>query len=90
MTKWNQKLEAKFFGQFRVLYPGGKQACKLEHLKKWRIHNVFYMSLLEQNTTKKGWIDEKVRQIKFDKDDNKSKEYKVEAIRDSAVYTRES
>ena len=45
--KRNRKLEAKFFGIFRILYPIGKQAYKLKLLKKWRIHNVFHMSLLK-------------------------------------------
>ena len=58
-TKRNRKLEAKFFGPFRVLYPVGKQAYKLELPRKWRIHNVFHVSLLEQDTTKKGWVDKK-------------------------------
>ena len=31
-TKRNQKLEAKFFGSFRVLQPVGNQAYKLELL----------------------------------------------------------
>ena len=48
------------------------------------------MSLLEQDTTKKGGVDEKVRQIEFYADDDESREYEVEAIRDSAVYARES
>ena len=33
-TKQNWKLEAKFFGPFRVFYPVGKQAYKLELLGK--------------------------------------------------------
>ena len=60
-TKRNRKLEAKFFGPFRVLHPVGKQAHKLELLKKWRIHHVFHVSLLEQDTTRKGWVDKKAR-----------------------------
>ena len=46
-TKQNRKLEAKFFGPFRVLQPIGKEAYRLELPKKRRIHNVFYISLLE-------------------------------------------
>ena len=46
-TKWNCKLEAKFLGFFQVLYPVGKQAYKLKLAKKWRIHNVFHILLLE-------------------------------------------
>ena len=46
-TKRNRKLEAKFLGLFRVLYPVGKQAYKLKLPKKWRIHNIFHVSLLE-------------------------------------------
>ena len=89
-TKRNRKLEAKFFGPFRMLYPVRKQAYKLELPKKWRIHDVFYVSLLEQDTTKKWRVDKKVRQMEIDAGDNDSGEYEVEAIRDSAVYTRES
>ena len=47
------------------------------------------MSPLEQDTTKKGRVDKEVRQIEFDTDDD-GEEYKVEAIWDSTVYTRES
>ena len=46
-TKRNRKLEAKFFGPFRVLYPVGKQAYKLEFPKKWTIYDVFHVSLME-------------------------------------------
>ena len=53
-TKQNWKLETKSFELFWVLHPVKKQAYKLELSKKWRIHNVFYMSLLEQDITTKG------------------------------------
>ena len=89
-TKRNRKLEAKFFGPFWVLHPVGKQAYKLELPRKWRIHDVFHVSLLEQNTTRKGRVDEEVRQMEFNTSDDKSREYEVEAIWDSAVYARES
>ena len=49
----NWKLKAKFFRPFRVLHLVGKQAYKLEHLKPWKLHDVFCMSLLEQDTTRK-------------------------------------
>ena len=87
-TKRNQKLEAKFFGPFRVLHPVGKQAYKLELPKKWRIYDVFHVSLLEQDITRKGRVhEENVEEL--DAGDN-SGECKVEAICDSAVYARES
>ncbi len=88
-TKWNQKLEAKFFRPFRVLHPVGKQAYKLELQKKRRIHDVFYVSLLEQDTTKKGRVDEMTSRLKF-KSDGNGKEYEVEAICNSTVYARKS
>ena len=86
-TKRNRKLEAKFFGPFRVLHPIGKQAYKLELSKKWRIHDVFHVSLLEQDTTRKGQVDDE--NVELDAGDENG-EYEVEAIWDSEVYTRES
>ena len=88
-TKRNQKLEAKFFGPFRVLHLVRKQVYKLELPKKWRIHDVFYVSLLEQDTTRKGRVNDE-NAAELDAGDNESGEYEVEAIRDSAVYARES
>ena len=87
-TKQNRKLEAKFFGPFRVLHPVGKQAYKLKLPKKWRVHNVFHMSLLEQDTIKKGRVSEEVPELDAGDEDNK--EYKVEGIRESAVYANKS
>ena len=87
--KQNRKLEAKFFGPFRVLHPIGKQVYKLKLSKKWRIPNVFHMSLLELDTIRKGRLDEN-NAAELDAGDNDSGEYKVEAIWDSAVYAKES
>ena len=72
-----------------MLHPVRKQAYKLKLSKNWRIYDVFYMSLLEQDIIRKGWVDKKIRQIKFDASNNDSREYKVEAIWDNAVYTQE-
>ena len=83
-TKRNRKLEAKFFEPFQVLQPVGKQAYKLELPKKWRIYDVFHLSLLEQDTTRKG---QEISVPEFEPGDDK--EYEVEAIRDSAVYAKE-
>ena len=85
-TKCNQKLEAKFFRPFWVLYLVVKQVYKLQLPKKWRIHNVFHVSLLKQDTTKKGRVDDE--NVELDAGDENG-ECKVEAIRDSKVYTRE-
>ena len=67
-----------------------KQVYKLELFRKWRIHDIFHMSLLEQDTTRKRGVDEEIRQMEFNADNNDSEEYKVEAIWDSAVYVKES
>ena len=85
-TKRNCKLEAKFLGPFRVLHPVGKQAYKLELLKKWRIHDIIHVSLLEQNITKKGQVND----IQLDFKAGNNKEYEVDGIQDSAVYAKKS
>ena len=46
-TKQNRKFEAKFFGPFQILYLVRKQAYKLKLSRNWRIHDIFYLSLLE-------------------------------------------
>ena len=77
-TKRNQKLEAKFFGPFRVLHLVEKQAYKLELPKRWRMHNVFHVSLLEQNNTRKKRVDKRVKKLELKASD--SEEYKIESI----------
>lgn len=53
LDQTNCKLELKFFRPFRILHPVEKQVKKLELAKKWSIHNIFHISILEQDTTKK-------------------------------------
>ena len=65
-----------------MLHPVGKQAYKLGLSKKWKVHNVFHVSLLEQDTTKKEQV-KKILELDVGED---SEEYGVEAIWDSAVY----
>ena len=54
------------------------------------IYDVFYISLLKQDITRKGQVDKKIaEQLKFEASGN-NEEYKVEGIRNNAVYARES
>ena len=69
-----------------MLYLVGKQAYKLELPKKWIIHDIFHVFLLEKDTRKKGRVND--MQLKFEAGDNK--EYEVDGIRDSAIYASES
>ena len=70
-TKQNRKLEAKFLNHFRVWDPVGKQAYKLELPKKWKIHNVFHVSRLEQETIKKVQINDTQLNFEFEAGNNK-------------------
>ena len=89
-TKQNRKLEAKFFGPFQILYLVGKQAYKLDLPTKWKIHDVFYISLLEQDTTRKGRINELFPEPEAEFNAGDNKEYEFEAIIDSAVYAKKA
>ena len=68
----------------------GEASIQTRVSQKWRIHDIFYISLLEQDITRKGQVDEEVRQIEFEVGDDDSREYELEAIWDSAVYAWES
>ena len=52
---------------------------------KWRIYNVFHVFLLEQNMKKKGRVND--TQLDFEFEAGNNKEYKIDGIQDSAVYT---
>lgn len=66
-----------------------KASLQAQIIKKWKIYDVFYILLLEQNTFRKKQVDKKVRLIEFDTSNN-NKEYKIETIQDSTIYTKES
>ena len=54
----------------------------------WRIYDLFYVSLLEQDTTRKGWMNKFSATLEFKPGDEKK--YEVEAIQDNAVYVKEA
>ena len=52
------------------------------------MHDVFHMSLLEQDTTRKERMNKQMKELELETGD--SEEYEVEAIRNSAVYASKS
>lgn len=62
-------LKFKFFGPFLVLYPIKKQVYKLELPKKWRIYNIFYLTLFKQDTTRKKRVNKELN-LKLNIDNN--------------------
>lgn len=72
----------------------GNQAYKLKLPKKWRIYDVFHISLLKQDTIRKGQVNKVTSTLKFanrrvgNKDNTGSgggKKYEVEAICKSTI-----
>ena len=53
---------------------------------RWKIYNMFYILLLEQNITKKEQMNKFVPKFEMDN----SKEYKIEVIQNSVIYTKEA
>lgn len=84
-TRRNCKLESKFFGSFQVLYPVKSQVYKLELPKKCSIYNIFHILLLEQDITRKKQMLNNIAKLDVDN----SKRYKIEAIQDHKIYSRE-
>ena len=91
-TQKNKKLKSKFFGPFQIFHIVRKQSYKLELLAKWKIYNVFHVSLLEQDTTSKKQVIHKAlpkleKDLEFDNAD--SKVYEIETIIDSVIYSQQ-
>ncbi len=78
-----------FFRLFQVLHIIEKQAYKLKLPTKLKIYDVFRMLLLEQDITRKRWVNNVLpKPEKFEFRDDK--EYEVKAIIDSVVYGKEA
>ena len=61
-----------------MLHLISKQAYKVKLPKRWRIHNIIHMSLLEYNTTIKKQMEKKITELEFET--SNSKDYKVNTI----------
>ena len=89
-SKQNRKLKVKFIGLFQILHPVRKQTYKLNLPIKYKIHDVFHASLLEQDTTRKERMNELFPESEPEFDAGDNKEYKIKAIIDNAVYAKEA
>ena len=93
--KRNRKLKWKFFESFKMLDTIENQTYRLEILKRWRIHDVFHVSLLEKIKSKR----KKKVSLKFTyqsenidvEDDEKliKEEFWIEVILDSKIYKKD-
>ena len=52
------------------------------------MHDVFYVSPLKQNTTRKERVDKQIKELELEA--GNSEEYKLKAIQDSPVYASKS
>ena len=84
--KQNLNVKTKFFGPFLVLYLVEKQVYKLELPKKWKIHDVFHVSLPEHDTTRKWQMDENVTEFET----STNEDYEMEEIWNTTVYAKKS
>ena len=63
---------------------------KLDLPTKWKIHDIFHMSLLKEDTTRKGRMNEPFPELEPEFDAGNNKECEVKAIINSAVYAKET
>lgn len=50
------------------------------------MHNAFHVSLLELDTTRKGWVNKLIKP-KPELDTSKNKKYKMKALKYNAIFT---
>ena len=97
-TKRNKKLEWKFFEPFQILETIENQVYRLDLLKRWRIHDVFHVSLLKKFNSKRkksahtSHSSESFYQAEdIELDENMKvkitkKFYEIEVIKDSKIF----
>ena len=68
----------KFFRLFQIQYLIRKYTYKLKLFIRLKIYNIFHVLLLDQDITRKKYVDKNI--IRLDFEDSKSKKYKIEAI----------
>ena len=88
--KRNKKLKWKHFEFFRVLEIIKDQVYRLKLFKRWRIHDVFHVSLLKKSKFKKKKntieLTYQSKDIKIEKDEIIEKLYEIETILNSHIY----
>ena len=80
-----KKLAPKFYGPFKITKKIGSHAYELELESRWRIHNVFHVSLLEPHHQNKFSLREQVRPEPEEIEGEK--EYEVEKIVQGEIRT---
>ena len=82
LKRLSKKLIARFIGPFSIAEPVRKQAYRLYLPTSYRIHLVFYISLLEPYKQRKGAArDPLPGPIKLDDEEDQEDRYEVEEIR---------
>lgn len=83
--KKKKKLENKFFGPFYVFYIIEKQAYKLKLFIKYKKQDLFYVSVPEQDNTKKKRVNNPLPESKREFKVRNNKKHNIEAINNSIV-----
>ena len=92
-TKRNKKFEWKFFESFKILETIENQVYRIDISKRWRIHNVFHVSLFEEVKTKRKKkvsleFTYQFKDIDIEKNEITEEIYDVEAIENSKIFKK--